>query len=318
MNKIFYNQLDKRWANYPYPSKSLPGATISSGGCGVCSCAMVISMLKKIVYPQEIADAFVKDGIRQNGGTSNKAYQYIANKYDLKTKRTEDYEELKECIRNNGLAVVGCGTGLFTSGAGHIIVIYGIRDDSLLIYDPYLYANKFNINGRNNRATIEGTTVVCSIENFKAYANAGGFWCYEGTNIDTNNDEEVPETKTEQYEVINVDSFLNIRSGAGLNYSSIGKLYKGNKIDVFEIQNGWAKIGEGKYVFTDYIRKVQAQPEYVLKRVTAKSGLNVREYPGTQYKIKKCYEYGTLVKVYEIQNGWARGSKGYMYTKYLK
>jgi len=90
MNKIYYSQIDSRWAKHPYPSQALPKATIGSGGCGVCACAMVISMLRKIVLPPELADMFVKDGIRVNGGTSNKAYQYIADKYDLTTKRTTD------------------------------------------------------------------------------------------------------------------------------------------------------------------------------------------------------------------------------------
>lgn len=318
MNKIYYSQIDKRWSNYPYPSQNLPQATIGSGGCGVCSCAMIVSMLKKIIYPQEMADMFVKDGIRVNGGTSSRAYQYIADKYDLKVKKTEDYKEMTECLKNNGLVVVGCGTGLFTSGSGHIIVICGIRDDNLLIYDSYLYANKFNVYGRNGKAKIEGTTVVCSIENFMAYANAGSFWCYEGTNVDTNNDIEIPETKTEQYEVCNVQSFLNVREGAGINYNVIDKLYNGNKIDIFEIQNGWAKIGEDRYVFTDFIKKIQAQPEYILKRVTARSGLNVRSGPGTNYNKITAYSYGTTVKVYEIKNGWAKGTLGYMYAKYLK
>jgi uncharacterized protein YgiM (DUF1202 family) len=53
--------------------------------------------------------------------------------------------------------------------------------------------------------------------------------------------------------------------------------------------------------------------------VTAKSGLNVREKPTTvKSRIITAYAYKTKVKVYSIENGWAKGEKGYMYAEYLK
>ena len=52
--------------------------------------------------------------------------------------------------------------------------------------------------------------------------------------------------------------------------------------------------------------------------VTAKSGLNVRSGPGTRCSRITTYAYGTKVKVYSTSNGWAKGTKGYMYATYLK
>ena len=52
--------------------------------------------------------------------------------------------------------------------------------------------------------------------------------------------------------------------------------------------------------------------------VTARSGLNVRSGPGTRHSRVTAYAYGTKVKVYSIENGWAKGTKGYMYAQYLK
>ena len=329
MNKVYYSQIDKRWSNYPYPSQALPHATIGSGGCGVCSCAMVISMLRKIVYPQEIADMFVRDGIRVNGGTSNKAYQYIADKYNLQTKRTTDYNELIDCLKRGGLALVGCGNGLFTNGA-HIICIAGIEGDNFIIHDSYLYNNKFNVLGRNNRASIRGTEVLCTINNFKNYANAGGFWIYEPTGVDTNKDETGIEPAKVVIDRETVGTSKKLKQNCNLwgNADLTGTRYsylKNTTVKVLEnISNNVDKIyvpatGRTAYIdISNYTETATNQVTYKVMTVTAKSGLNVRAGAGTNSKIVTCYKYGTQVKVYSIENGWAKGTKGYMYSKYLK
>lgn len=305
MNKIYYSQTDTRWKNHPYPSQALPNATIGSGGCGVCACAMVVSMLRKIVLPQEMADMFVKDGIRVNGGTSNRAYQYIADKYDLKTRRTTDYNELIACLKRGGLALVGCGNGLFTNG-GHIICIAGIEGNNLIIHDSYLYANKFNVLGRNGRATIRGTEVICSIENFKNYANAGGFWIYEPTGVDTNKDEtNVKPAEENIYIVQKGDTLSGIAKKYGTTYQELAKINNISNPNVI-------RVGQKLKI------KGTTQVSYKIMTVTARSGLNVRAKAGTNSQIITCYKYGTKVKVYSIENGWAKGTKGYMYAYYLK
>ena len=81
MNKIYFSQIDSRWKNHPYPSPTLPNATIGSGGCGATSAAMVVSMLKEIITPDKMGDIFVKDGIWVVGGSSKKAFDsYLSDK----------------------------------------------------------------------------------------------------------------------------------------------------------------------------------------------------------------------------------------------
>lgn len=329
MNKIYYSQVDSRWANHPYPSQALPHATIASGGCGACSCAMAVSMLKEIVNPITMADMFVRDGIRVNGGTSSKAYPYIAEKYGLKTEKTADYNKVIEYLKGNGIVLVGCGAGLFTSGA-HIICIHGIRDNNFLIYDSYLYANKFNTSDRKGKVTLEGTTVVCSIDNFKAYANAGNFWCYEGTGIDTNKDETNVEPAKEVYDRGTVGTNKKLKQNCFLwsNPDLSGVFYsylKNTTVKVLE--NTSANVdkiyvpatGRTAYInISNYTEAATNQVTYKLMTVTAKTGLNVRAGAGTNYKIITGYAYGTKVKVYSIENGWAKGTKGYMCATYLK
>ena len=56
MNRIYFSQADKRWANHPYPSSKYPKATIKSGGCGATSAAMIISSFVKTIYPNQMGD----------------------------------------------------------------------------------------------------------------------------------------------------------------------------------------------------------------------------------------------------------------------
>lgn len=62
-----------------------------------------------------------------------------------------------------------------------------------------------------------------------------------------------------KFRVINVNSYLNVRSGPGTNYASIGKLYNGDIVEVsgsVETRNGFTKIALGKWVGSNYITKV--------------------------------------------------------------
>ena len=63
-----------------------------------------------------------------------------------------------------------------------------------------------------------------------------------------------PEKKTTSYVVVNVSSYLNVRSKP--NGTIVGKLYNGDKVEVVSISGKWAKLSTGNYIFTDFIKKV--------------------------------------------------------------
>lgn len=67
-----------------------------------------------------------------------------------------------------------------------------------------------------------------------------------------------PSNSGTPYKVVNVNSFLRIRSGPGTNYEIIGKLYNNNDVTVYETRNGWAKISENneQWCSMDYLKKV--------------------------------------------------------------
>ena len=331
MNKIYYSQVDSRWANYPYPSQALPNATIGSGGCGVASAAMIVSMLKQIVTPIEIADLFIKDGIRVNGGTSNAAFDsYLTNKYGLKQEKKWKIAEAKECLEKGGLVVARClgSKGKLFTTTGHFIVLAGFKNNEFEVYDPYLYNNKFNTSYRAGKARIEGTSVFVSYENMKEYGGYNELWCYEPTGIDTNKDTNIPDTKQPETNTFSsykakviAKSGLNARAGAGTNYAIKSGYGYGKEITIVEESNGWGKTTDGYWVCLSYVSKINntsASTSYKIMTVIAKSGLNVRSAPNTSSKIVTAYAYKTKVKVYSISNGWAKGTKGYMYAKYLK
>ena len=59
--------------------------------------------------------------------------------------------------------------------------------------------------------------------------------------------------------VINIKTYLNVRSGPGTNYSSVGKLYNGNLIHIDQEKGRWAHMTSDAlsgWVSMDYIKKV--------------------------------------------------------------
>lgn len=69
----------------------------------------------------------------------------------------------------------------------------------------------------------------------------------------------IPVNSSYTAKVVNVKSYLNVRSGPGTNYPSIGKLYNGDTMTVDKEQDRWAHMTHGSltgWVSMDYIKKV--------------------------------------------------------------
>lgn len=123
---------------------------------------------------------------------------------------------------------------------GHFVLIYGYEDtnksaqcdsgDRLKIYDPYLYAGKFNVSTRRGKATVEGNTVYVEKETFRTYANYSQFFAFENSREDTKENTNSNISTATYTRYVKVNSSLNVRSGAGINYSYIRSLYNGNKV----------------------------------------------------------------------------------------
>lgn len=143
------------------------------------------------------------------------------------------------------------------------MLIYGYEDtnksgqcdsgDRLKIYDPYLYAGKFNVSTRRGKATVEGNTVYVEKETFRTYANYSQFFAFENNREDTKENTNSNISTATYIRYVKVNSSLNVRSGAGINYSYIRSLYNGNKVVVYEEVGNWSRIGENEWVCSDYL-----------------------------------------------------------------
>lgn len=63
-----------------------------------------------------------------------------------------------------------------------------------------------------------------------------------------------PAKNTTTYKVVNIKTHLNVRKSP--NGAIVGKLYNGNLIEVVSVKDGWAKLDNGNYISTNYIKKV--------------------------------------------------------------
>lgn len=128
-------------------------------------------------------------------------------------------------------------------------------------------------------------------------------------------------------------SALNIRSGAGTNYSVITKAYKGESVDILDTSNGWykVKLSNGKigWASSDYINRMSNSNSNSQNgtsisgygKVTA-STLNVRSGAGTSYSVVTKVYKGDKVNLLESLNGWykiklSNGKVGWVSSDYI-
>lgn len=64
----------------------------------------------------------------------------------------------------------------------------------------------------------------------------------------------VPEIKPIEYIVkVREDSWLNVRRGPGRNFEAIAKLKNGESVFVYELKDGFARIGDDVWVDTKFL-----------------------------------------------------------------
>ena len=159
--------------NIKYPSKVRPGATIASGGCGVCSSLMVL--LNSTSYSIKLADwtkKVIACGGRDNSGTNMViTTNMMKDKYGFKVETTTSIDKLKAHLKKGYKAVLNVGQRGYFSTGGHYVCAAGITPEGkAIVLDPYYYAGKWTCyaNGINraNHFTYNSTTheVYCSFD----------------------------------------------------------------------------------------------------------------------------------------------------------
>ena len=291
----YYNQTDSRWNNHPYTSVGDYSQTIGTSGCGPTSAAIVVTAIKGTIAPPEMGDLFVQYGYRSaNNGTYWSAFRWVADVFDIGYQECSSLDTAVNLVRNNNYVICSVGNGLFTTG-GHFIVIVGIDGDTLKIYDPYLYAGKFDTSTRRGKVTVNGNTVYCSIDNFRNYANYKGFFAYKHDgNVQENNGSTTTYTYT-RYVSTNSKN-LNVRSSP--NGTVISSLKKETAVTVAETNGSWSRITSpiSGWVSSSYLSSSYPGTtitgyrtgKYKVTNVSKNSVLCVRTGPSTKYS-KKTY-----------------------------
>lgn len=164
-----------------------------------------------------------------------------------------------------------------------------------------------------------------------------GWICLNYTSYMNPIEEEEPEEPAAVTGTVKVSSYLTVRSGAGTGYSSVGKLYNGDKVEILEQKvvgaTTWGRIEEGwismDYVVLDTAEEPEETPEEtpeedantdITGTVTA-SSLLIRTGPGTSYDVAGSLKKGASVTITETKEvgstTWGKISKGWISMTYV-
>ena len=342
----YYSQIDGRWSSKMYSSTGNSTQTIGTSGCGPTSAAMIVTATKGAIMPDAMADLFVRYGYRSaNNGTYLSAFRFVADTFNIEYKETYKLDTAVELLRNNNYLVVSVNNGLFTTG-GHLMAIVGVEGDMLKIYDPYLYAGKFETATRRGKVIVDGNIVYCSIENFRNYANYNGFYAYKHDgDVTVNNTQTVTTSAYTRY--VKANGGLNVRNAP--NGYRISGLVNGTKVTVYETSGSWSRIGNGQWVSSNYLVSYQSGGTTVAKNTTVARGyrtgnyrvnasvLNVRTGPSTKYSAKNYrqltanarsqnsrlgnyytngYKRGVVCTVTRVSGNWGYTASGWICLDY--
>lgn len=123
---------------------------------------------------------------------------------------------------------------------------------------------------------------------------------------------------------------LNVRSGAGANYTKVGSLTPGSTVTVYEVVTSgtqqWGRIGNNMWVCMSYVRMNSSGTTVPSTGYTGKvissTQLNVRAAAGTNNAIVGRLAPGTTVTVYELTNvngvSWGRIATGWVCMQYIQ
>ncbi|MGM9603486.1 MAG: SH3 domain-containing protein [Faecousia sp.] len=158
-----------------------------------------------------------------------------------------------------------------------------------------------------------------------------GMWvCLAYVNLNSNSSSGGSTATTGTGTVISSTN-LNVRSGAGANYTRVGSLTPGSTVTIYEVVTSgtqqWGRIGSGMWVCMSYIRMNSTTTPSVPSsgytgKVISSTNLNVRAAAGTGSAIVGRLAPGTTVTIYELTsvNGvsWGRTSAGWVCMQYIQ
>lgn len=293
----YYNQADSRWANKLYTSTGNRTQTMASSACGPTAAAMVVSSSKGAILPTTMAQLFVDNGYRTaNNGTAWAAFPFVADyfgfeEYYTTTSFSTMTRYLERDKNNDGVAdyfvIASCNSGLWTTG-GHYIVLVGDNDNTITVYDPYLYSGKFNTASRRPaNVVVSGNSAFVTESNFLRYSNAVQYWIFSndhssstGSSSSSSNSNVGTTVNYTRY-VATQSAPLNVRYGPGTNYRIVGSLSKGTKVTIVATSGKWSRIGTNRWVSSEYLSATR-----VNSSTSSNSNSSYKTKVGNTYKLK--------------------------------
>lgn len=139
--------------------------TIAKSGCGLCSSVMVADLLRVDDGKFEVIDArqlSYDSGANHAMGTDGKIYfPAFAEKFNLDFVRSDKIDDLLNCLRTGGAAIVLVGgdregyNGVFSDRWRHYIVaVAEERDGRIAVLDPAYEEGAYEKEGRKGKVEV--------------------------------------------------------------------------------------------------------------------------------------------------------------------
>lgn len=139
MKVPYYMQTDSRWGY-----KKIGNSSLGYVGCGPTSFSMVVSALTKdySLTPDKLMDYALESGhYKEDVGTLWSFMTAAADHYSIKSEEIPlDRNVIYNKLEDNSLIIASVSKGDFTY-AGHFIVLVGIEDGKIRVFDPNSWVN---------------------------------------------------------------------------------------------------------------------------------------------------------------------------------
>ncbi len=114
-------------------------------------------------------------------------------------------------------------------------------------------------------------------------------------------------------------SLLFIRKDPSTNYSAVGMLRKGERIQVLETNGNWLKI-DGGWVYSEYVEMDNGGSLYSEKKnaIVTANELNIRETPSYAAKVVGTLRINQRVEVLGSSGEWLRTNYGWIHRNFIK
>lgn len=191
-------------------------------------------------------------------------------------------------------------------------------------YDMWQYTETGTVNGISGKVDINHC-----YKDYSTFIKKYGFNGYPGSVDYVPDDETVVDSSKFGMYNITVES-LNVRTGPGTQYLSLGKLKSGSQVYVYGVNNGWGAIRFGSSLGWISLSANYAQQISLHNSIQKGIGfytvnadtLNVRSGPSTSYSRVDKMTAGEQIYIHQLKDGWGgfyygSGSTGWVSLEYL-